>query len=122
MSVHIGNFQMNEADENEFTFTSKTLILHPKYNSSDAFGYDLCLIHSQSISAEATKAACLFSAACLPIAPPTPGKQCWVAGYGFTKYPFDEMPDRLLEVGVNLMGRVKYTRNTIDVGYILKKI
>jgi len=104
---------MLETDENEFTFFSKHMILHPKWNSTKRHSpYDLCLIETESISAEATRAAVCqtgdcFSAACLPDSPPKPGKHCWVAGYGNTNNSFGSTPDTLLEVGVNIMDRVK---------------
>jgi len=105
---------MSETDENEFMFFSRTMILHPNYNTTSGGGlrYDLCLIKTPSISAEAALSAVCptgdcFSAACLPNSPPKPGKHCWVAGYGVTDFTFQERPDTLLEVGVNLMDRVK---------------
>ena len=79
-------------DENEFTFFSKTMFLHPKYNTTsedDSSPYDICLIKTESISAAAMETEVCptgdcFSAACLPDSPPKPGKHCWVAGYGIT--------------------------------------
>jgi len=55
--AQIGKFQNKflwKTEKNEFTVLGKIMILHPKYNMTSG-AYDICLIKTQSISAEATK-------------------------------------------------------------------
>ena len=124
--MYIGVFKKSEADEDAFVVQSKKLIRHPNHRMTTKRAYDICLIQTTSIiEAAALHGSCphgqCYAAVCMPQVPPTPGRHCWVAGYGITDYdnPFSTSVT-LLEVGVNLfdtnycVSKSNYDRELID--------
>lgn len=103
MIAVVGNFNRNEPDDGQFEVTSRSMFIHPQYQSGNGMDWDACLIKVPSLKAAApsTCSNC-YSAACLPDEAPVHGRHCWVAGWGHTSEG-QGLATKLQEVGVHLM-------------------
>ena len=103
-------FGNNDRRNSQFTMvaTRTDWTIHHKYfddSDGSAYNFDICVIKMKQDIFKKSKKDCktsnCVSRACLPSAPPVPGKACWIAGWGTTGTG-EEAQMNLREAGINI--------------------
>ena len=116
----IGEYNKKEGvhDKGQFNVKALEIIMHENYGANNGISNDICLVRVENMN-DKKPDACkgCYQPICLPMQGEhiSPGKHCWVAGWGNTTPGSTTGSNKLRDIGINVMS-TNYCRKTSLIG------